>query len=96
MIDGADIYGAVKTRAIRVAELPNDALRALIGHLGRKQRLGAAAQRIGREAMAEAVIRFMGEAETQETRDKKPDASADTEALTDFVELTTNPDAPDA
>lgn len=92
MIDGADIYGAVKARAIRVAELPDDALRALIGHLGRKQRLGATAQRIGREAMAEAVIRFMGEAE--ETRDRQPRASEGTEALTDFVN--TNPDAPDA
>lgn len=63
MSDGKSIYGGVKAGAVQVAKLPDDALRALLSHLGRKQTLGATARRIGTEAMATAVIRFMGEAE---------------------------------
>lgn len=94
MSDGKSIYGGVRAGAIRVAKLPDEALRALLSHLGRKQKLGATAGRIGSEAMAEAVIRFMGEAEMPEAGEQKQEASEGTEALTDFVNTQT--DAPDA
>ncbi len=65
MISGAEIYSLVKG-GLKVANRSDDELRALLAHLGSKARLGGKARRIGGEAMAEAVIRFM---KTEEVTD---------------------------
>ena len=88
MSDGKAIYDLVKS-GLKVANRSEHELRELLRHLAGKGKTRGTAGRIWGEAVAELVIRFIA---------PKPETAArkGTAALTDFVELTTDPDAPDA
>lgn len=75
MITGENIYQTIKSEMLELPDLADDTLRELLGHLGRKGKIGGTAGRVWGEALAEAALRFMRQ-KTQDakTQDTRPEA----------------------
>lgn len=65
MSEGRKIYQAVKAGEVTIASLCDASLAELIGHVARRGKINGTAGRIGGEAMAVAVMRFMKRAKSE-------------------------------